>query len=72
MEHSPDPPAPPTAIYDPETDLHFPSEEARLFYLQGLDAGLRAAGNPCPGLRAATSIRCPKITPLKAGRVSSL
>ncbi|HYD13672.1 MAG TPA: hypothetical protein VEC11_12565 [Allosphingosinicella sp.] len=47
MEHPPDPPAPAPAIHDPETDLHFPSEEARLFYLQGAkDALSSAAARP--------------------------
>lgn len=35
-----------TAIYDPETDLHFPSEEARLFYLQGAKDALSRARQP--------------------------
>lgn len=43
MEHPPDPPAPASMVYDPETDLHFPSEEARLFYLQGAKDALSGA-----------------------------
>jgi hypothetical protein len=35
MEHPPDTPAPASMVYDPGTDLHFPSEEARLFTLRG-------------------------------------
>jgi len=48
MEHPPDPPAPASTIYDPETDLHFPSEEARLFYLQGAKDAL-SGGAARPG-----------------------
>lgn len=46
MEHPPDPPAPATALYDPETGLDFPSEEARLFYLQGVKDALSGAAPP--------------------------
>src|ERR1043165_4447779 len=46
MEHPRDPPAPATAIYDPEADLHFPSEEARLFYLQGVKDALGGGASP--------------------------
>lgn len=46
MEHPPDPPAPDAAIYDPASDLFFPSEEARLFYLQGAKDALSAARQP--------------------------
>jgi hypothetical protein len=46
MEHPPDPPAPATPIHDPETDLHFPSEEARRFYLQGAKDALSDAARP--------------------------
>lgn len=48
MDHPPDPPAPASMVYDPETDLHFPSEEARLFYLQGAKDALSAAAGPGP------------------------
>jgi hypothetical protein len=48
MEHPPDPPTPNAAIYDPASDLNFPSEEARLFYLQGAKDALSAAGRPDP------------------------
>lgn len=46
MEHPPDPPAPASMVYDPETDLHFPSEEARLFYLQGAKDALSGGATP--------------------------
>ena len=47
MEHPPDPPAPNAVVYDPASDLHFPSEEARLFYLQGAkDALSSVAAKP--------------------------
>ncbi len=46
MEHPPDPPAPGAPVYDPASDLYFPSEEARLFYLQGAKDALSAAARP--------------------------
>lgn len=46
MEHPPDPPAPDAAIHDPASGLHFPSEEARLFYLRGAKDALSAAREP--------------------------
>lgn len=46
MEHPPDPPAPNAAIHSPASGLIFPSEEARLFYLQGAKDALSGAGRP--------------------------
>jgi hypothetical protein len=46
MEHPPDPPAPGAMIHDPASGLFFPSEEARLFYLQGAKDALSAARQP--------------------------
>jgi hypothetical protein len=46
MEHPPDPPAPDAATHEPTSGLFFPSEEARLFYLQGAKDALSAAAPP--------------------------
>jgi hypothetical protein len=35
-----------TAIYDPETDMFFPSEEARLFYMRGAKDALSGGATP--------------------------
>ena len=48
MEHPPDPRTPNAAICDPASDFHFPSEEARLFYLQGAKDALSDARRPTP------------------------
>jgi len=46
MEQSDPSTAPEAATDEPASAPAFPSEEARLFYLQGMNAGLRAAGRP--------------------------
>ena len=46
MEHSKNNIPPEAATDEPASPPDFPSEEARLFYLQGVNAGLRAAAQP--------------------------